>query len=57
MEYYAVERKKDLLPFTTAWTITKAKGISQSLKPQCQLIILLYLRRDANSTRGCLIYG
>ena len=41
MEYYAAERKKELLPFTTAWTELESimlSEISPAVKVKCQTI-------------------
>ena len=44
MAYYAAGRKKDLLPFTTAWmeleTIMLSE-VSQSVKDKCHMISLI----------------
>ena len=41
MEFYAAERKKELLPFTTAWMDLKSimlSEISQAVKDKCHMI-------------------
>ena len=41
MEYYAAERKKELLPFTTAWMELESimlSEISQEVKGKCHMI-------------------
>ena len=41
MEYYTAERKKELLPFTTAWMDLKSimlSEISQAVKDKCHMI-------------------
>ena len=44
MEYYAAERKKELLPFTTAWMELKSimlSEISQAMKDKYHMVSLL----------------
>ena len=41
MEYYAAERKKELLPFSTAWMELESimlSKISQAVKEMCHMI-------------------
>ena len=41
MEFYAAERKKELLPFVTAWMELESvmlSEISQALKDKCHMI-------------------
>ena len=41
MEYYAAERKKELLPFTTAWMeleIIMLREVSQAVKDKYHMI-------------------
>ena len=41
MEYYAAERKKELLPFATAWMSLESimlSEISQAVKDKCHMI-------------------
>ena len=41
MEYYAAERKKELLPFVTAWMSLESimlSEISQAVKDKCHMI-------------------
>ena len=45
MEYYAAERKKELLPFGTAWMDLESimlSEISQSEKDKYRIISLIY---------------
>ena len=41
MEYYAAERKKELLPFVTAWMVLESimlSEVSQEVKEKCHMI-------------------
>ena len=41
MEYYAAERKKELLPFVTAWMVLESimlSEVSQEVKDKCHMI-------------------
>ena len=45
MEYYAAERKKELLPFVTAWMELESimlTEISQEVKDKYHMISLIY---------------
>ena len=42
MEYYAAERKKELLPFTAAWIELESimlSEVSQAVKDKCHMIL------------------
>ena len=38
MEYYTAERKKELLPFTTAWMELILSEVSQVVKEKCHMV-------------------
>ena len=53
MEFYTVERKKELLPFATAWMELESimlSEISQAVEDKYHMISLTYKRNLINKT-------
>ena len=53
MEYYAAERKKKLLPFTTLWMVLESimlSEISQAVKDKCHIISLINRTKSTQHT-------
>ena len=58
MEYYAAERKKELLPFSTAWMELQSimlSEISQAVKDEYHMISLLSRNESTKQTNKQII--